>query len=42
MKLMTMTLAVPVVVAKLIFAAVVFALWTYPAQRRLVFPRPIH
>ena len=42
MKLMTMTLAVPVVVAKLTFAAVVFALWTYPAQRRLVFPRPIH
>ena len=29
----------PVVVAKLACAAVVFAIWTYPAQRRLVFAR---
>ena len=30
---------VPVVAAKLACAAVVFAVWTYPAQRRLVFAR---
>jgi len=30
---------VPLVVAKLACAAVVFAIWTYPAQRRLVFAR---
>jgi putative flippase GtrA len=29
----------PVVVAKLACAAVVFAIWSYPAQRRLVFAR---
>ena len=42
MKLVTMTLAVPLVVAKVAFAAIVFVLWTYPAQRWLVFPLPIH
>ena len=42
MKLVTMTLAVPLVVAKVAFAALVFVLWTYPAQRWLVFPLPIH
>jgi len=39
MKLMTMTIAVPVAVAKVALAALVFAIWTYPAQRRLVFAR---
>jgi putative flippase GtrA len=29
----------PVVVAKLACAVVVFAIWSYPAQRRLVFAR---
>src|SRR5262249_44588039 len=39
MKLVAVTMGVPVVAAKLVCAALVFALWTYPAQRRLVFPR---
>jgi putative flippase GtrA len=39
MKLVTVKLGVSVVVAKLACAAVVFAVWTYPAQRRLVFVR---
>ncbi len=39
MKIATANLGVPVVAAKLACAAVVFAIWTYPAQRRLVFPR---
>jgi putative flippase GtrA len=39
MKLATATLGLPVVVAKLACAAMVFAVWTYPAQRRLVFVR---
>jgi putative flippase GtrA len=39
MKIMTANLGVPVVAAKLACAAVVFAMWTYPAQRRLVFAR---
>jgi len=37
MKVVAGTLGVPVPIAKLACAAVVFALWTYPAQRRLVF-----
>ncbi|HEY7371375.1 MAG TPA: GtrA family protein [Polyangia bacterium] len=37
MKLATVNPAVPVVAAKLACAALVFAIWTYPAQRRLVF-----
>jgi len=37
MKLVTVKLGVSVVVAKLACAAVVFALWTYPVQRRFVF-----
>jgi putative flippase GtrA len=32
-------LGVPVVAAKLACAALVFAVWTYPAQKRFVFPR---
>ena len=39
MKIATANPAVPVVAAKLACAAIVFALWTYPAQRRLVFAR---
>jgi putative flippase GtrA len=39
MKLVVGKLDVPVVAAKLACAAVVFAVWTYPAQRRLVFAR---
>ena len=39
MKVVAVKLAVPVVVAKLVCAAIVFATWTYPAQRRLVFAR---
>jgi putative flippase GtrA len=37
MKLVAGTMGVPVVAAKLACTALVFALWTYPAQRRLVF-----
>jgi len=40
MHLVAVVLGVPVLLAKLICAAVVFAVWTYPAQRRLVFRRP--
>ena len=39
MKIATANLGVPLVVAKLACAAVVFAIWTFPAQRHLVFPR---
>jgi putative flippase GtrA len=39
MKIVAVKLGVPVVLAKLACAAVVFAIWTYPAQRRLVFSR---
>lgn len=41
MKIVAVKLGVPVVIAKLACAAVVFAIWTYPAQRRLVFARPV-
>lgn len=37
MKIVAVELGVPYLVAKLLCAAVVFAAWTYPAQRRLVF-----
>ena len=37
MKVVAVELGVPYVVAKLACATVVFALWTFPAQRRLVF-----
>lgn len=37
MKLVAVELGVPYVVAKLLCAVTVFLLWTYPAQRRLVF-----
>jgi putative flippase GtrA len=39
MKIATANLGAPVVAAKLACAAIVFATWTYPAQRRLVFAR---
>jgi putative flippase GtrA len=39
MKIATANLAVPVIAAKLACAALVFAIWTYPAQRHLVFAR---
>lgn len=37
MKLVAVKLGVPVLPAKLLCAATIFVLWTYPAQRRLVF-----
>jgi len=39
MKIATANPAVPVVAARLVCAAVVFAIWSYPAQRYLVFAR---
>ena len=39
MKIVAVSFGVPVVIAKLACAAIVFAIWTYPAQRRLVFVR---
>jgi hypothetical protein len=38
---LAVTLGVPYLLAKLICAAIVFAVWTYPAQRRLVFRRAV-
>ncbi len=37
MQLVAVKLAVPVVLAKLACSLLVFVVWTYPAQRRLVF-----
>jgi putative flippase GtrA len=42
MQLVAVKLGVPYLLAKLICAATVFAVWTYPAQRRLVFRRRAH
>lgn len=42
MHVVAVLLGVPYLAAKLICAVVVFAAWTYPAQRRLVFRRPAH
>lgn len=39
MKLFAVELAIPVLPAKLLSAALVFFVWTYPAQRKLVFVR---
>jgi putative flippase GtrA len=39
MHLVAVELGVPYLFAKLVCAAAVFAAWTYPAQRRLVFRR---
>ena len=41
MQLVAVKLGVPYLLAKLVCAAVVFAVWTYPAQRRLVFRRAV-
>jgi len=38
MEVVAVKLGVPYVIAKVICSVVVFAAWTYPAQRRLVFP----
>jgi putative flippase GtrA len=42
MHLVAVVLGVPYLLAKLLCAAAVFATWTYPAQRRLVFRRSAH
>ncbi|TMQ11141.1 MAG: GtrA family protein [Deltaproteobacteria bacterium] len=42
MHIVAVVLGVPYLLAKLICAVCVFAAWTYPAQRRLVFRRPAH
>jgi putative flippase GtrA len=42
MQLVAVELGVPYVIAKLLCAALVFAAWTYPAQRRIVFRRHAH
>jgi putative flippase GtrA len=39
MQLVAVVLGVPYLLAKLICAVIVFIVWTYPAQRRLVFRR---
>ena len=39
MQLVAVKLGVPYLIAKLVCAAAVFAIWTYPAQRRIVFRR---
>jgi putative flippase GtrA len=39
MKLVAVELGVPYVVAKLLCAITIFMVWTYPAQRKLVFAR---
>ncbi len=41
MKLVCVKLGVPVLPAKLLCAATIFIVWTYPAQRRLVFRTPV-
>jgi len=40
MHVVAVMLGVPYLLSKLICAIVVFAAWTFPAQRRLVFRRP--
>jgi putative flippase GtrA len=42
MQLVAVKLGVPYLLAKLVCAVAVFAAWTYPAQRRIVFRRPAH
>jgi putative flippase GtrA len=42
MHIVAVVLGVPYLLAKLICAICVFAVWTYPAQRRLVFRRAAH
>jgi putative flippase GtrA len=40
MRIVAIELGVPYLAAKALCAAAVFLAWTYPAQRRLVFPAP--
>jgi putative flippase GtrA len=42
MEIAAVQLGAPVVVAKAICAVIVFAAWSYPAQRRLVFGAPAY
>ncbi len=42
MQIAAVQLGAPIVVAKAICAVIVFAAWTYPAQRRLVFAAPAY
>ena len=41
MKIVAVHLGVPYLIAKVVCAAVIFVVWAYPAQRRLVFARPM-
>ena len=41
MKIVAVHLGVPYLIAKVMCAAVIFVVWAYPAQRRLVFARPM-
>ena len=41
MEAVAVRMGVPYLLAKLICAALVFAVWTYPAQRKLVFQRRV-
>lgn len=41
MQVVVVGMGVPYLLAKLLCAAVVFAVWSYPAQRQLVFRRPV-
>ena len=41
MELVVARLGAPMIAAKLACAAIVFAVWTYPAQRRFVFARAL-
>jgi putative flippase GtrA len=41
MRIVAVDLRVPYLAAKLLCAALVFLIWTYPAQRRLVFTRRV-
>ncbi len=41
MQIVAVTIGVPYLAAKLVCAATIFVVWTYPAQRHLVFRRPM-
>ena len=41
MKVVAVHLGVPYLIAKVVCAAIIFVVWAYPAQRRLVFARPM-
>lgn len=42
MKVVSVHLGVPYLIAKMVCAAIIFVVWAYPAQRRLVFARPMN